>query len=284
MSKKIEGFRPGSDSWKKVMAFVYGWGGAIVIVGAMFKIQHWPGASVVLIGGLGIEAVIFILSAFEPLHKDPDWSLVYPELADLDDHVLEEGGDFHATAHHKVGAHDNDASVTEQLDKMLEDAKIEPELLASLGEGLRGLKDQTEKLGQITDASVATNEYSESLRNASSKVGELTESYTKASNSLTSLSDSSSAADTMGEQFQKLSQNLTALNSVYELQLKTSESNAETATNFYSGISQLVNNLNESVESTKAYKENISELAKNLSSLNTVYGNMLSAMNVNRNA
>ena len=62
------------DSFKTVMKFVYGWGGAIVIVGAMFKIQHWPGATIMLIGGLGIEAVIFILSAFEPLHEEIDWS------------------------------------------------------------------------------------------------------------------------------------------------------------------------------------------------------------------
>ena len=68
-----------SKKFKTTMKFVYGWGGAIVIVGAMFKIQHWPGASYMLIGGLGIEACIFILSAFEPLHEDPNWELAYPE-------------------------------------------------------------------------------------------------------------------------------------------------------------------------------------------------------------
>lgn len=279
MSKKIEGFRPGSKSWKKFMAKVYGWGGAVVIVGAMFKIQHWPGAGVVLIGGLGIEAIIFILSAFEPLHEDPDWSLVYPELEELDDDVLHDDSSHGHVSHHKSSA--GAGSVTEELDKMLEDAKIEPELLASLGEGLRGLKDQTQKLGEISDASVATNEYTQSLRTASERVSGLSDTYAKASESLVSLSDSSSSAEGMGAQFEKLTSNLTSLNNIYEMQLKNTEANAETSGNFYAGISELVANLNESIESTKQYKENIAELSKNLSSLNTVYGNMLNAMNPN---
>jgi gliding motility-associated protein GldL len=283
MSQKIEGFKPGSKKWKGVMAFVYGWGGALVIVGAMFKIQHWPGASVVLIGGLGVEAVIFILSAFEPLHEDPDWTLVYPELEDLDDHVLhDDDGEHAAPARVSQTSASGAGSVTEELDKMLEDAKIEPEMLASLGEGLRGLKDQTEKLSDLSDAAVATNDYTDSLRTASERVTGLSDTYAKASESLVSLSDSSGAADGMGAQFEQLASNLTSLNSVYELQLKNSEANAESSGNFYSGITELVTNLNESIDSTKQYKENIAELSKNLSSLNTVYGNMLNAMNPNR--
>ena len=279
MSKELTGFQPGSKKWKGVMAFVYGWGGALVIIGAMFEIQHWPGASPVLIGGLSVEAVIFILSAFEPLHEDPDWTLVYPELAVPDaDHAFDE--ESHDAL--EEGASTPDGSITEQLDNMLEEAKIEPELIASLGEGLRGLKDQTQKLGDMTDASVATNEYTESLKSASQNVTTLSNTYVQASESLASVSSSSEAAEGMGEQFTKLTSNLTSLNAVYEKQLHASEANSVSTDNFYSGISELVSNLNESVESTKAYKENIAELSKNLSSLNTVYGNMLNAMSVNR--
>ena len=279
MSKQITGFKPGSKKWKGTMAFVYGWGGALVIIGAMFKIQHWPGASVVLIGGLGVEAVIFILSAFEPLHEEVDWTLAYPELA-----VPDEDEVFAEDSHDAIeeAAPSNDGSITEQLDRMLEEAKIEPELIASLGDGLRGLKDQTEKLGDITSASVATNEYAESLMTASKNVSTLSDTYSQASESLASLSSSNDAAAGMGEQFEKLTTNLTSLNNVYAAQLQSSEANSEVAGSFYNGITELVNNLNDSVESTKAYKENISELSKNLSSLNTVYGNMLNAMSVNR--
>ena len=73
--------RPGSKAWKNFMAKLYGIGAAVVIVGALFKIQHWPLADVFLILGLSTEAIIFMFSAFEPPHEDPDWSLVYPELA-----------------------------------------------------------------------------------------------------------------------------------------------------------------------------------------------------------
>ena len=70
-----------SRGYKKAMGYAYGIGAAVVILGALFKLMHWPGASIMLIAGLGTEALIFFLSAFEPVGEDLDWSLVYPELA-----------------------------------------------------------------------------------------------------------------------------------------------------------------------------------------------------------
>ena len=108
---------------KKMMGMLYGWGASIVIVGALFKIMHWPGAGAMLTTGLLTEAVIFAFSAFEPPHMDVDWSLVYPELAGMGEEVdlLEE-----STSEDK-------GTITEQLDTMLEDARIGPELIESLG-------------------------------------------------------------------------------------------------------------------------------------------------------
>lgn len=77
---------------KTVMGLLYGLGASIVIVGALFKIQHWPGAGIMLTVGLLTEALIFAVSAFEPPHMDIDWTLVYPELAGMHD---EDGGDGH---------------------------------------------------------------------------------------------------------------------------------------------------------------------------------------------
>ena len=74
-----------TEGYKKFMAKVYGWGAAIVLLGALFKIQHYPGASIMLVVGLSTEAIIFFFSAFEPLHQELDWTLVYPELAGLDE-------------------------------------------------------------------------------------------------------------------------------------------------------------------------------------------------------
>lgn len=254
--------KPGSKGWKKFMAKLYGWGAAIVILGALFKIQHWPGAGLMLTIGLTTEAIIFFFSAFEPIHEEVDWTLVYPELRSGE------------PAHNEVAALSDEGSITEQLDHMLEEAKIEPELIASLGEGLRSLSSQASKLNDIADASVATNEYAQSLKGASVKVGELTETYSRASEALTGLTESQAEGASTGEHLKRMSTNLSELNKMYEVQL----SELQTSAQLYSGITELMQNLSASVDDTKLYRKNISELAQNLSDLNTVYGNMLSAM------
>lgn len=248
---------------KTVMGIIYGWGGAIVIIGALFKIMHWPGSSFFLIAGLGIEAAIFGISAFEPPHMDLDWTLAYPELAGMDE------GHGHGAVK---------GSATEQLDTMLDDAKIGPELIESLGEGLRSLSTNANKLSEISDASVATNEYAESLKTASGKVGALADDYAKASESLAVLNEAANSGASTGEQMQKMASTLEQLNESYASQLNGSQQQAETMQAMYSGITELMTNLSESVEDTKKYKENISELSTNLSALNNVYGNMLTAM------
>ena len=254
--------RPGSKGWKQFMAKLYGIGASIVLMGALFKIQHYPGAGIMLIVGLSTEAIIFFFSAFEPVHEDVDWSLVYPELRT---------GEPMREPQRSL---EDEQSLTEQLDHMLEDAKIEPELIASLGEGLRSLSTQAGKLNEISDASVATSEYTESLRGASTKVGKLGEQYEKASETLIGLTDSQKDGTHAGEHLRRMNTNLAELNNMYEGQLKELQTSSE----LYSGITELMKNLSDSVEDTKRYKENIAELAGNLSRLNTVYGNMLSAM------
>ena len=255
----------GGKKWKNFMAKLYGFGAAIVIIGAMFKIMHWPGAGPMLVVGLSTEAVIFFFSAFEPPHEEVDWSLVYPELAGM--HGEEE-----------VEKIEDKGTVTEQLDTMLEDAKIGPELIASLGDSMRGLTEQTSKITKITDATVATEEYVSNVRSAAKNVNTLSDSYTKASESLSGLSLTSNDSANFGEQINKVSKNLSALNASYELQLQGSNEHLKTTSKFYDGLTDLMKNLNDSVEDTKKYKEQIAQLSTNLESLNTIYGNMLTAM------
>ena len=262
-----------SKKGKRFMGMVYGLGAAVVIVGALFKILHWPGANEMLTVGLLTEAVIFAISAFEKPHEDPDWSLVYPELAGM--HDDEDGHNKKALASNKDG-------VSQQLDKMLEEAKVGPELIASLGNSLKTLGDNTSKLADITDASVATNEYVSSIKKASQSVDVLSDSYNKASESLTGLSMTNQDGATYGEQLQRVSKNLSELNSIYELQLRGASQHSEATAKLYTGIESLMSNLHESVADTKKYKEEMSQLTSNLTSLNTVYGNMLTAMNINR--
>ena len=180
-----------SKKFKTIMKYVYGYGGAIVIIGAMFKIQHWPGATIMLIGGLGIEAVIFMLSAHEPLHEELDWTIAYPELA------LGHSDDDHSPNELPDSTNASNESVVEQLDNMLAKAKIEPELIKSLGDGMKNLSDNAGKLGDISSASEATNEYVENLKGATSKVGELSNAYDQAS------SEVSAKAEVLGMLTQK---------------------------------------------------------------------------------
>ncbi len=136
--------------FKTIMPKVYGIGAAVVIVGALFKIQHYPGAGVMLGIGLGVEAVIFFLSAFEPPHEEPDWSKVYPELSD----------DYSGPVNKPAvrGASGKGDNVAQKLDHMLESAKIGPELIEGLGKGMRGLADNVKSMGGMSSAAVATEE------------------------------------------------------------------------------------------------------------------------------
>jgi len=260
--------KPGSKAWKNFMAKLYGIGAAVVIVGALFKIQHWPLAGFFLIVGLSTEAIIFLFSAFEPPHEEYDWSLVYPELA-TGEHA--EGDDFKK---------EDQRSITEQLDDMLESAKIEPELIESLGAGMRSLSDQAKKMGEITGAASATNEYANSLKDASAKVSSLSDSYAKASESLVGLTANVDAGKSAGESLSRMSKNLSDLNEMYEIQLRSSREKLEAANQMFEGMGEMLSHLKNSVEDTKRYKENISVLSDNLGKLNTVYGNMLAAMTV----
>ena len=245
--------KPGSKQWKNFMAKLYGWGAAIVIIGALFKIQHWEGASLMLILGLGTEAFIFFMSAFEKPHEEPDWSLVYPQLA------TGEGAD---------------KTPTQQLDDMLSKASIDSNMITKLGDGMRHLGEQASKMGEVADASVAAKGYSDSLVKASNRVDELSSTYEEVSEGLTGLVKASAEGASTGAGLAKMNENLNSLNDMYESQLAQMHQNRE----LFEGIGELMKNLNDSVEDTKVYKENISELAKNLASLNTVYGNMLNAM------
>lgn len=257
-------------SFKKFMARLYGWGASIVIIGALFKIQHWPLSGFFLVLGLGTEAIIFFFSAFEPPHEEVDWSLVYPELAGMED-------DDKFSKKDRMTKKD---PVAQQLDRLMAEAKIGPELIESLGSGLRSISDSTSKLADLTKASAATEDYVKNVSDASRSVSEMTNSYTRAAQAVEQLSNSTEEVRVYKDQVVSAGKNLAALNAVYELQLQDSNEHLKQTTKFYDGINELMSNLSSSLEDTRKYREEVSTLAKNLSQLNTVYGNMLSAMTI----
>src|SRR5438445_10693675 len=162
-------------NFKLFMARLYGWGASVVIVGALFKIQHYSGAGLMLCIGLGTEAIIFFFSAFEPPHEDVDWSLVYPELAGMHDED-------------KRGKEKKKDPVAQYLDKLMNDANVGPDLIRSLGSGLKSLGDNTSKLADLQDASVATSDYVKNVSKASQSIGQMSDSYVKAAHAAEQLS------------------------------------------------------------------------------------------------
>jgi gliding motility-associated protein GldL len=252
--------------YKKMLHIVASGGASVVIVGALFKIQHWAGANPMLIIGLLTEALIFMLYAFDIPHEEWDWSLAYPELVNMG-------------AHHEENHEDDQLSATQKLDNMLEQAKIGPELIESLGNSMRALSDNANKISDMSHAHTATNEYVDSVRNAAKNVNHLSDSYSKAAESLTGLSLSKDDSQNFGEQLGKVSKNLSSLNASFELQLQNSEEHMKATSKFYDGLGEMMKNLHDSVDDTQRYKTNIAALSTNLSALNNIYGNMLTAMN-----
>ncbi len=299
-----------SRKYQKVMGFVYGWGASIVLIGALFKIEHLPGASVMLMVGLLTEAFIFFVSAFEPPHEEVDWSLVYPELAGIDENI---------DADDKKSNVQSKKTALERFDAMIENAEITPDLFEKLGDGLRNMSNTAEKLQDVSDASVATNNYVANFEKASEKVNEFADNYGESAQKLNhsaeklsstytesadivgksgqELADSyqkltksmneefektTGSTNSYGEQLENMTKNLTALNAAYELQLKGTNEQLEKSKELYGGLNEVMDNLEDTVEDTKRFRDEVSRLGSNLSALNTVYGNMLSAMTVKK--
>jgi gliding motility-associated protein GldL len=207
--------------FKNFMTKLYGLGAAVVIMGALFKIIHLKGADLMLIIGLTTEAVIFAISAFEAQPKEYDWSLAYPE--------LENEPAKEKKVRRSIG------TVTQELDRMLEDAKIGPDLLDSLSSGMRKLSETAASLNTATDAAGASAAYSEQLGAAA--------------------------------------KNMEALNALYAVQLESSASQMEVQ-------SAVIEKLGASAQSAETLSAEVSKLSQNLAQLNSVYGNMLTAMSV----
>ncbi len=251
------------------MPKIYGIGAAVVIVGALFKINHYPGAGAMLGIGLGVEAVIFFLSAFEPPHKDPDWSKVYPELAE------DYAGPVNSPRISNVGKGDN---MAQKLDHMLESAKIGPELIESLGKGMNNLANNTRQLSTLSNAAVATEEYSKNVKVASKNLTDMSSSYAKTAQAMSSMADASGEAKQYHEEVSKITKNLGALNSVYELELQDSNSHLKAMNKFYGNMASVMENMEKAGKGTEQFSNEMHKLTGNLTSLNGIYGSMLTAM------
>lgn len=283
-----------SKGYKNFMSKLYGWGASAVIIGALFKINHWPGAVPMLILGMGTEAVIFFLSAFEPLHIEWDWSLVYPELAGMK-------GDTDVV----TGTTGED--VTKELDKMLADAKIGPDLVERLGQGMENLANSANSLNNMTTAVAATDKFVTNMDVAAEAVNDLSAAYKRTTDSINhdyelsstyseSLKGATAAVTNLSNIYQetaqtlragdtsyvdelkKMASSLSSINAMYEIQMQNSSAQLQATQEVQERMQSMVANFAESAEGVLKYKEQVDALTKKVAELNNVYGNMLAAM------
>lgn len=203
-----------SRSSKKVMNMVYGLGASVVILGALFKIMHWPFGNEMLIAGLVVEALVFAVSAFEPVDDELDWSLVYPELA---------GGETSVRRNTtEVVVEDDKQSegmLSKKLDNLLREAKIDANLMSSLGESIRNFEGAAKNISPTVDAMASQKKYSEEISLAANQMESLNNLYKVQVESVSRQSEINQAvADNAGklkEQMESLTSNLSSLNGVY---------------------------------------------------------------------
>lgn len=196
------------------------WGATVVIIGLMFKILYWPYGEWFIAIGLSVEALLFFIMGFMSAEKDVDWTRVYPELDE------DFNGELPKRSATVAVAQPTAIGNTAALDKLLQDAKIDENLIGNLGDGLRTFSDKVSAISKVADTAVATNQFADKLNAASTGASQLSHAFERA------------AAD-----------------------LQT---------------------FNEASGDMQQFKEQVSTFNKNLTSLNAIYGNMLSAMNANR--
>jgi gliding motility-associated protein GldL len=313
-----------SKRWKVLMGYVYGWGAAVVLIGALFKLQHWNYSGPMLVVGLMTEAFIFFISAFEPPMEHPDWARVYPELKD-DYELIEPEEEIQS-------------SLKNNFEAMLGSTNISPELLSKIGKSLIDLSNTASGISDISAATLATDIYVKNINSASESMIAFSETNSHANNSLNNsvvqlvdtysttaqqisetgngmlakLNESSTKftrqidesgnklvdsyqrlsgsvekgfkdletnTSSYSETFQKLNKNIESLNGTYEKHVKGTSEQIQASAKFFEDLNQMNQIIASSVQEMKKYKENAEKLNSNLDSLNSIYGNMLGAMN-----
>lgn len=391
-----------SKKWKNFMKYLYGWGASVVILGALFKILHLPGAGLMLMFGMGTETVIFFFSAFEPIHEELDWTLVYPELTGMTEEDEIKG--YKSSRKQGIGPEEIQDIITgilaslpagaatpavaaatpapqvitqvssggaggalvftEKFNQMLEKAEISPALFDKVSAGLNKLGDASSKIADISNSTIAVKDFSEKVSKASESVntfsqnygqtgqalndsmnllsdnlkktagvvsesgqnflegvnqsvkgleneltaagqkvsGRITESVDQVASKLGSASDNLASTYTQlsemmnangknitdgnnsyKDQLEKLNKNMAALNAAHELHLQDTNQRLKEAEKVYAGVDGMVKKLNTTVNETEKFASAVELLNKNIASLNSVYGNMLSAINAMSN-
>jgi len=263
-----------SKKFKKFLTKLYSIGASVVIIGALFKIEHWPMADMMLCTGLLTEAVIFFFFALENTDDEP--ARTFPRIMGASESRAEELS-YSEQNRGAIGGGGGSLALA-KFDEMLENAEITPDLFYKLGVGMKKLGETTANINSMGDVSAASLKYMNTIQTADESLGKLAKSYqttitkviVKTGFNYKNIADSLSAievgAKSYQQQLESLNKNLSSLNTVYILQKKEADN--------------YLKDLVESADDSRKYREQIKTLNDNLSALNNVYGNMLTAMKV----
>lgn len=264
---------------KYIKNLVIGLGAAVVLVGALFKLEHLPGASVMLTVGLLTEAFIFIILGLLPPHKDYYWERYYPN---LDENPVVEGykkGVKFVPPSQPLGAAGGSGSgAGAALDKMLDEADLKADYFKSLKSNFDKFGTTVTQMRDLTDVTAATSEFSQSAREAATSLGQMKDTFTGAAGTMQSFNAAAEDTAKFHTQVQALSKNLGSLNSIYEVELQDANNHLKTMNKFYGTLASASEAMSNTAQDAEAVKAQIASLNKNLTSLNSIYGNMLSAM------
>jgi gliding motility-associated protein GldL len=230
-------------------------GAAVVIVGALFKIQHWKGADLMLILGLGTEALVFLVYGI--------LYLIYPT---VDDNTG------------KIAGAKSPGDLFGSLDQVMVAADINPTSLSRLGEGFKKLNTTLTNMNDISDMVAVTGEYTSKTREVTQALAGVKDAYVNAANSVGAFNSASDSARVFHDQIQVLTKNLSSLNTIYELELQESNNHLKALNSFYGKLAEASNSMLSTADDAKKVQENLATLGGNLGRLNTIYGNMLGAM------
>jgi len=260
-------------SFKSAMTKLYGFGASVVVMGALFKLEHWTGADYMLTAGLVTEAVIFFFYAFES-QEDEHPPLVYPNV------IIDAEDEFEEVLPRRVNSKiiddGNGSLALAKFDEMLMNGDITPDLLLRFGDGLRKLGDTAEHMNTMGDVFAASTKYMKTIESADESLEKLAKAYESSilrvtsktvfkyqsiASSLTAIEEESKRYQT---ELESLNKNLYTLNSIYKVQVQ--------------GAEEYLKDMAESAVETKKYREQMKELNNNLSTLNKNYKNMIGMM------
>lgn len=327
-----------SKGYKVTMSFVYGWGATAVIIGALFKIMHFPGAGTILCVGMIVEAIIFALSSFEPQTEHYDWARVFPVLGKSHSEWDKNGEAIGmcqvsqpTVQNNYPVASGNVTQVSGNIDLGLDEADIN-----KLRAGINKIADAADSFAEIGTNVPTVTEFTKKMAKASAsfeelgektqQVGEVLQSSVQgfadgcgeinrvllgstekltlqikdncdklASNmghsadhfqSLNKIMEEQvqhvkSQSENYTQQISAVNKNISALNALYELQIHETKGCLESFRGMQGDMGEMLESVSLSLDSAKLFKQESQQLASNVASLNSVYGNMLSVVNNN---